>query len=50
MIRFLQQKDSRIIKAIFVAIIGVVSVGMVVYLIRGLTGLGGSCANTDGVV
>ena len=30
MIRFLQQKDNRITKAIFVVIIGVVSVGMVV--------------------
>jgi len=29
MIRFLQQKDNRITKAIFVVIIGVVSVGMV---------------------
>jgi len=50
MIRFLQQKDSRIIKAIFVAIIGVVSVGMVVYLIPGLTGLGASSANTYAVI
>jgi peptidyl-prolyl cis-trans isomerase D len=39
MIRFLQN-DNRITKAIFVVIIGVVSVGMVVYLIPGLTGQG----------
>jgi len=50
MIRFLQQKDSRITKAIFVAIIGIVSVGMVVYLIPGLTGLGASSANTYAVI
>jgi peptidyl-prolyl cis-trans isomerase D len=37
MIRFLQQSDSRIIKAIFVVIIGVLAVAMVVYLIPGLT-------------
>ena len=40
MIRFLQT-NSRISKAIFVVIIGVVSVGIVVvYLIPGLTGQG----------
>jgi peptidyl-prolyl cis-trans isomerase D len=44
MIRFLQSKDDRFVKAIFVVIIGVVSVGMVVYLIPGLTGLGSSSA------
>jgi peptidyl-prolyl cis-trans isomerase D len=39
MIRFLQN-NNRMTKAIFVVIIGVVSVGMVVYLIPGLTGQG----------
>ena len=44
MIRFLQQSDSRIIKAIFVVIIGVLAVAMVIYLIPGLsnTGVGGN--------
>ncbi|MGD0801562.1 MAG: peptidylprolyl isomerase [Terracidiphilus sp.] len=46
MIRFLQDKDSRIIKAIFVVIIAVVSVGMVVYLIPGLTGMGAPTTDT----
>jgi peptidyl-prolyl cis-trans isomerase D len=46
MIRFLQAKDSRIVKAIFVVIIAVVSVGMVIYLIPGLTGMGVSAADT----
>jgi hypothetical protein len=41
MIRFLQT-NNRMTKAIFVVIIGVVSVGMVVYLIPGLTGQGAS--------
>ena len=50
MIRFLQQKDNRITKAIFVVIIGVVSVGMVVYLIPGLTGMGASSTDTYAVV
>ena len=44
MIRFLQNKDSRIIKAVFVVIIAALSVGMVVYLIPGLTGLGAPSA------
>jgi peptidyl-prolyl cis-trans isomerase D len=44
MIRFLQT-DNRMTKAIFVVIIGIVSVGMVVYLIPGLTGQGASAAN-----
>ena len=44
MIRFLQN-DNRITKAIFVVIIGVVSVGMVVYLIPGLTGQGATAAD-----
>ena len=46
MIRFLQSKNDRFVKAIFVVIIGVVSIGMVVYLIPGLTGLGDSAAGT----
>ncbi|MGA2216461.1 MAG: peptidyl-prolyl cis-trans isomerase [Terracidiphilus sp.] len=49
MIRFLQT-DNRITKAIFVVIIGVVSVGMVVYLIPGLTGLGASTTGSYAVV
>ena len=40
MIRFLQQSDSRLIKAIFVVIIGVLAVAMVVYLIPGLSNTG----------
>jgi peptidyl-prolyl cis-trans isomerase D len=44
MIRFLQT-NNRVTKAIFIVIIGVVSVGMVVYLIPGLTGQG--AAATD---
>jgi len=50
MIRFLQQKDNRIIKAIFIVIIGVVSVGMVVYLIPGLTGIGAVTSDAYAVV
>jgi peptidyl-prolyl cis-trans isomerase D len=50
MIRFLQQKDNRITKAIFVVIIGVVSVGMVVYLIPGLTGMGAASTDSYAVV
>jgi len=50
MIRFLQQKDSRIIKAIFIVIIGVVSVGMVVYLIPGLTGMGAASSDAYAVI
>ena len=46
MIRFLQAKDSQIVKAIFVVIIAVVSVGMVIYLIPGLTGAGVSTTDT----
>ncbi len=49
MIRFLQT-DNRLTKAIFVVIIGVVSVGMVVYLIPGLTGQGASSADTYAVI
>ncbi|MGA2886900.1 MAG: peptidylprolyl isomerase [Terracidiphilus sp.] len=50
MIRFLQDRDSRIIKAIFIVIIAVISVGMVVYLIPGLTGMGASTADTYAVI
>jgi peptidyl-prolyl cis-trans isomerase D len=50
MIRFLQSKDDRLVKAMFVVIIGVVSVGMVVYLIPGLTGLGSSSAGAYATV
>ena len=49
MIRFLQT-DNRLTKAIFVVIIGVVSVGMVVYLIPGLTGQGASSADTYAMI
>jgi len=45
MIRFLQN-NNRMTKAIFVVIIGVVSVGMVIYLIPGLTGQGASSTDT----
>jgi len=45
MIRFLQ-KDSRIIKSIFIVIIGAVAVSMVVYLIPGLTGQGAASVDT----
>jgi peptidyl-prolyl cis-trans isomerase D len=50
MIRFLQAKDSQIVKAIFVVIIAVVSVGMVIYLIPGLTGMGAATADTYAVI
>jgi peptidyl-prolyl cis-trans isomerase D len=50
MIRFLQQKDNRLIKALFVVIIGAASVSMVVYLIPGLTGMGTSSSDTYAVV
>ena len=50
MIRFLQQKDQRIIKAIFIVIIGVVSISMVIYLIPGLTGAGESAPDTYATV
>jgi len=49
MIRFLQ-KDSRVVKAFFVVIIAAASVGMVVYLIPGLTGLGSTASDTYAVV
>jgi peptidyl-prolyl cis-trans isomerase D len=49
MIRFLQS-DNRITKALFVVVIGAASVAMVVYLIPGLTGAGGSAPDTYAVV
>ena len=49
MIRFLQ-RDSRVVKAFFVVIIGVASVSMVVYLIPGLTGQGAASADTYAVI
>ena len=45
MIRFLQ-RDNRLTKAFFVVIIAAASVGMVIYLIPGLTGMGASTADT----
>jgi peptidyl-prolyl cis-trans isomerase D len=50
MIRFLQSKDNRLVKALFVVIIAAASVSMVVYLIPGLTGGGGVSAGTYAVV
>jgi peptidyl-prolyl cis-trans isomerase D len=49
MIRFLQ-KDNRVVKALFVVIIAAASVGMVVYLIPGLTGMGASTTDTYATV
>src|SRR3984885_852536 len=49
MIRFLQ-RDSRVVKAFFVVIIGMASISMVVYLIPGLTGQGAGAADTYAVV
>jgi peptidyl-prolyl cis-trans isomerase D len=49
MIRFLQ-RDSRVVKAFFVVIIGMASISMVVYLIPGLTGQGAAAADTYAVV
>jgi peptidyl-prolyl cis-trans isomerase D len=50
MIRFLQQKDNRIVKAFFIVIIAAASVSMVVYLIPGLTGQGTTSADTYAVI
>jgi peptidyl-prolyl cis-trans isomerase D len=50
MIRFLQSKDDRFVKAVFIVIIGMVSVGMVIYLIPGLTGVGASAPDTYAVI
>ena len=49
MIRFLQ-KDNRVVKALFVVIIAAASVGMVVYLIPGLTGMGANTTDTYATV
>jgi peptidyl-prolyl cis-trans isomerase D len=49
MIRFLQQ-DSRIVKAFFVVVIGFASVGMVIYLIPGLSGTMSFAPDTYAVV
>ena len=49
MIRFLQ-RDNRVTKAFFVVIIAAASVGMVVYLIPGLTGMGASTGDTYAVI
>jgi peptidyl-prolyl cis-trans isomerase D len=49
MIRFLQ-RDSRVVKAFFVVIIAAASVGMVVYLIPGLMGMGTASAEDYAVV
>jgi peptidyl-prolyl cis-trans isomerase D len=48
MIRFLQ-RDNRFTKAFFIVVIAAASVGMVVYLIPGLTGMGASTADTYAV-
>jgi peptidyl-prolyl cis-trans isomerase D len=49
MIRFLQ-RDNRFTKAFFIVVIAAASVGMVVYLIPGLTGMGASSADTYAVI
>ena len=49
MIRFLQ-RDSRVVNAFFVVIIGMASISMVVYLIPGLTGQNAAAADTYAVV
>jgi len=50
MIRFLQSKDNRVVKALFIVIIAAASVSMVVYLIPGLAAGGTISANTYAVV
>jgi peptidyl-prolyl cis-trans isomerase D len=51
MIRFLQAKDSRVAKAIFIVIIAAVSLGMVVYLIPSfVSGMGANAQDTYAVV
>jgi len=50
MIRFLQSKDNRVVKALFIVIISAASVSMVVYLIPGLTAGGTISASTYAVV
>ncbi len=49
MIRFLQ-RENRLTKGFFVLVIAAASVGMVVYLIPGLTGMGASTANIYAVI
>ena len=49
MIRFLQ-RDSRVVKAFFVVIIGMASISMVVYLIPGLTGQSATAADTYAMI
>jgi peptidyl-prolyl cis-trans isomerase D len=49
MIRFLQ-RDNRITKAFFVVVIAAASLGMVIYLIPGLTGQGASSADTYAMI
>jgi len=49
MIRFLQ-RDNRLVKAFFIVVIAAASLGMVVYLIPGLTGMGSSTADTYAVI
>jgi peptidyl-prolyl cis-trans isomerase D len=49
MIRFLQ-RDNRFTKAFFIVVIAAASVGMVVYLIPGLTGMGASTADTYALI
>jgi peptidyl-prolyl cis-trans isomerase D len=51
MIRFLQQKNSRVVKAFFIVIIAAASVGMVLYLIPGLSSSqGAASADTYAVI
>jgi peptidyl-prolyl cis-trans isomerase D len=49
MIRFLQ-RDNRFTEAFFFVVIAAASVGMVVYLIPGLMGMGGSTADTYAII
>lgn len=50
MIRFLQQKDNRFAKALFIVIIAAASISMVVYLIPGFLGMGVSASGTYAVI
>ena len=50
MIRFLQTKDNRLVKAFFVVIIGFACISMVVYLIPGLTGQSSVSSDTYAVI
>jgi peptidyl-prolyl cis-trans isomerase D len=49
MIRFLQ-RDNRLTKAFFIVIIAAASVGMVVYLIPGLMGMGGTSTDDYAII